>query len=67
MGVNHHRRQSMLFGCGLLTTKDAESFMWLFQSELNCMTGCYLKCIITYQCKAIQNAVKIVFPNTKHS
>nr|GMD08031.1 protein FAR-RED IMPAIRED RESPONSE 1-like [Ipomoea batatas] len=65
VGVNHHG-QSALFGCGLLSTEDSNSFVWLFQSWLNCMSGRHPKAIITDQCKAMQNAIAIVFPNTKH-
>ncbi|OMO72575.1 hypothetical protein COLO4_27566 [Corchorus olitorius] len=65
VGVNHHG-QSVLFGCGLLTSENIDSFVWLFQSWLNCMSGLHPKAIITDQCKVIQNAIEIVFPNARH-
>ncbi|KAK7345047.1 hypothetical protein VNO77_15422 [Canavalia gladiata] len=66
VGVNHHG-QSILLGCGLLPCEDTESFVWLFQSWLVCMSGVPPRGIIADHCKAIQNAIQIVFPSTRHS
>jgi len=38
VGVNHHR-QSILLGCGLLSSEETNTFVWLFE--------CWLHCIIT--------------------
>ncbi|XP_028058369.1 protein FAR-RED IMPAIRED RESPONSE 1-like [Camellia sinensis] len=65
VGVNHHG-QSILLGCGLLCSEDTDTFIWLFKSLLNCMSDHPPKAIITDQCKAMQNAIEIVFPNTRH-
>ncbi|XP_027355103.1 protein FAR-RED IMPAIRED RESPONSE 1-like [Abrus precatorius] len=65
VGVNHHG-QHVLLGCGLLSTEETESFVWLFKSWFRCMSGNPPQGIVTDQCKAIQNAIKLVFPNTKH-
>ena len=65
VGVNHHG-QSTLFGCGLVSAEDKESFVWLFQSWLRCMLGKAPEGIITDQCKAMQNAIEVVFPTTRH-
>ncbi|XP_020080380.1 protein FAR-RED IMPAIRED RESPONSE 1-like [Ananas comosus] len=65
VGVNHHG-QSILLGCGLLSTKDTESFVWLFRNWLSCMSERAPKAIITDQDKAMQNAIARVFPNTRH-
>ena len=64
-GVNHHG-QSVLFGCGLLSSDDIESFVWFFQSWLRCMSGNPPKGIVTDQCISIQNAIRVVFPATRH-
>ncbi|XP_061348897.1 protein FAR1-RELATED SEQUENCE 6-like [Gastrolobium bilobum] len=66
VGVNHHG-QSILFGIGLLSSQDTQSFVWLFQSWLVCMSGIPPKGIITDQCKPMQNAIGVVFPSTRHS
>lgn len=65
VGVNHHG-QSVLFGCGLLSSEDLESFVWLFQSLLQCMSGVPPQGIITDHCKAMQKAIETVLPSTRH-
>ncbi|WJX50861.1 hypothetical protein P8452_37109 [Trifolium repens] len=65
VGVNHHG-QSTLLGCGLLSAEDTESFVWLFQSWLRCMLGKAPTGIVTDQCKAMKNAIELVFPTTTH-
>ncbi|XP_022845367.1 protein FAR-RED IMPAIRED RESPONSE 1-like [Olea europaea var. sylvestris] len=65
VGVNHHG-QSTLLGCGLVSNKDTETFVWLFRTWLQCMHGLAPHGIVTDQDRAMQNAIQIVFPNTKH-
>lgn len=36
--VNHHRK-TLLFGCGLLSREDTETYVWLFNSWLECMSN----------------------------
>ncbi|KAF5460013.1 hypothetical protein F2P56_019913 [Juglans regia] len=65
VGVNHHG-QSILFGCGLISAKDTDTFVWLFESWLKCMNGRAPQAIITDQDKAMQNAIAKVFPKSRH-
>ena len=65
VGVNHHG-QSILFGGALLENEKEETFEWLFENFLKCMFTKYPKAIITDQDKAMGNAIKKVFPNTRH-
>jgi len=65
VGVNHHG-QSILLGCGLLSSEDTSSFVWLFQSWLRCMSNKPPEGIVTDQCKVMQNAIECVFPNARH-
>ncbi|XP_028085082.1 protein FAR1-RELATED SEQUENCE 5-like [Camellia sinensis] len=65
VGVNHHG-QSILFGCGLLSSEDTNTYVWLFKSWLSCMLGHPPKAIITDQCSAMQNAIHIVFLEARH-
>ncbi|XP_028104627.1 protein FAR1-RELATED SEQUENCE 8-like [Camellia sinensis] len=65
VGVNHHG-QSILLGCGLLSSEDTDTFIWLFKSWLSCMLNHPPKAIITDQCSAMQNAIEIVFPQARH-
>ena len=64
-GVNHHR-QSILFGCALLADEQRDTFVWLFQKWLKCMHGVEPKLIITDQDAQIGDAIKIVFPTSRH-
>ncbi|XP_062094199.1 protein FAR1-RELATED SEQUENCE 5-like [Humulus lupulus] len=65
VGVNHHG-QSTLLGCALLSNEDTKIFIWLFESWLACMSNHAPNAIITDQDKAMQNAIEITFPNTRH-
>ncbi|CAH9129049.1 unnamed protein product, partial [Cuscuta epithymum] len=65
VGVNHHG-QSSLLGCGLISNEDTQTFVWLFTAWLECMEGRAPMGIITDQDRAMQNAIQIVFPNTRH-
>ncbi|XP_014506873.1 protein FAR1-RELATED SEQUENCE 5-like [Vigna radiata var. radiata] len=65
VGVNHHGH-SILLGCGLLSSEDTVSFVWLFESWLRCMGHKAPNGIITDQCRAMVNAIAEVFPNTRH-
>jgi len=65
VGVNHHG-QSILLGCGLLSSEDTSSFVWLFQSWLRCMSNKPPEGIVTDHCKAMQNAIECVFSNARH-
>ena len=65
VGVNHYG-QSILLGCGLLSNEDTNTFIWLFESWLKCMSGRAPNAIITDQNKVMQKAIEIIFPKTKH-
>ncbi|XP_028085062.1 protein FAR-RED IMPAIRED RESPONSE 1-like [Camellia sinensis] len=65
VGVNHHG-QSTLLGYGLISGEDTETFTWLFQSWLTCMSGCPSFAIITDQDQAMKNAIEVVFHNARH-
>jgi len=63
--VNHYG-QSILLGCGLLLSKDTNTFVWLFECWLLFMYHKAPQGIVTYQCQAMKNAITIVFPQTRH-
>ncbi|PUZ38986.1 hypothetical protein GQ55_9G241200 [Panicum hallii var. hallii] len=65
VGVNHHG-ESVLLGCGLLSNEDTDTFIWLFKGWLSCMSNKAPNSIITDQCKAMQNAIEVVFPDARH-
>nr|XP_043625956.1 protein FAR1-RELATED SEQUENCE 7-like [Erigeron canadensis] len=65
VGVNHHG-QSIIFGGALLENEKQETFEWLFKQFSECMFGKHPSAIITNQDKAIGNAIRKEFPNTRH-
>ena len=65
VGVNHHG-QSVLFECGLLSKENTETYIWLFKTWLECMSGKASKAIITDQRIVIQGKIRTVFPNSHH-
>ncbi|TYH99692.1 hypothetical protein ES332_A11G083300v1 [Gossypium tomentosum] len=65
IGVNHHR-QSVLFGCALLADETESTFIWLFTTWLEAMSGCQPGLIMTDYDSAISRAVESVFPKSRH-
>jgi transposase-like protein len=65
VGVNHHG-QSILFGAGLISNEDTDTFIWLFKSWLKCMNYRAPSAILTDQARAMKNVIAIVFPRTRH-
>ncbi|CAL9013829.1 unnamed protein product [Prunus brigantina] len=63
--VNHHGHSTLL-GCGLISSEDTETFVWLFKVWLACMFGHAPYGIIIDQDRAMTNSIEIVFPNTRH-
>eukprot|EP00257_Ricinus_communis_P019898 XP_015579009.1 protein FAR1-RELATED SEQUENCE 5-like [Ricinus communis] len=62
-GVNHHK-QSLLFGCALLTDETESTFIWLFTTWLEAMSGQQPGLVITDYNPAITRAVERVFPQS---
>ncbi|KAH9657737.1 protein FAR1-RELATED SEQUENCE [Citrus sinensis] len=65
IGVNYHGH-SILFGCGLISHEDIETFTWLLRTWLSYMSNSDPIRIITDQDRAIKVAIQNVFPNTRH-
>ncbi|XP_038717258.1 protein FAR1-RELATED SEQUENCE 5-like [Tripterygium wilfordii] len=65
VGVNH-RGHSILLGCGLISSKDTKTFVWLFKTWLACMGGVAPQGIINDKDRTMKNAIRVVFPDTKH-
>ncbi|XP_072056275.1 protein FAR1-RELATED SEQUENCE 5-like [Arachis hypogaea] len=64
VGFNHHSKPTLL-GCAMLSNEEIPSFEWVFKNWLNCM-GNPPQAIIMDQCKSMFDAIKNVFPNTRH-
>ncbi|XP_042946090.1 protein FAR-RED IMPAIRED RESPONSE 1-like [Carya illinoinensis] len=65
VGVNHHG-QSILFGAGLISSEDTDTFVWLFETWLKCMDEKAPNAIIIDQDRAMKNAIARVFLKTRH-
>ncbi|GKU98206.1 hypothetical protein SLEP1_g11238 [Rubroshorea leprosula] len=64
-GWNHHG-QPVLFGCALILNESEVSFVWLFQTWLDAVSGHHPISITTDQDRIIRSAVAQVFPRTCH-
>ena len=56
----------MLLGCDLLSSKDTNTFTWLFTTWLDCMHEHAPNSIFTDQDKAMKKAIKVVFRKARH-
>ncbi|XP_039686869.1 protein FAR-RED IMPAIRED RESPONSE 1-like [Medicago truncatula] len=65
IGVNNHF-QSRLLGCALLSDETKNTFIWLMKIWLRAMGGKPPNAIITDQDRAMKEAIKEVFPNSRH-
>ncbi|KAL2936351.1 Protein FAR1-RELATED SEQUENCE 6 [Bienertia sinuspersici] len=65
VGANHHG-QTVLLGCGLLAGETTESYTWLLNIWLKCMSSHPPLTIITDRSQALQNAITEVFPRSLH-
>ncbi|XP_026398968.1 protein FAR1-RELATED SEQUENCE 5-like [Papaver somniferum] len=63
--VNHHYK-TIRFGCALLQDDIEPTFSWLFIIWLEAMGEQHLSAIISDQDSAMADAIKKVFPNTRH-
>ncbi len=61
VGVNNHKKTT-IFGAALLYDETANSFVWLFKTFLNVMSGKKPKTILTDEDAAMAKAIKIVLP-----
>jgi zinc finger SWIM domain-containing protein 3 len=65
LGNNHHK-QTIIFGAALLFDEFIPSFIWLFQTFLEAMSGKHSSTIFTDQDAAMTDAIAYVFLNTSH-
>ncbi|XP_026384033.1 protein FAR1-RELATED SEQUENCE 5-like [Papaver somniferum] len=65
VGVNNHR-QTIIFGAALLYDETAETFMWLFDTFAETMSGKKPKSIFTDQDAAMAKALASQWPESRH-
>ncbi|KAK9217999.1 hypothetical protein WN943_006633 [Citrus x changshan-huyou] len=63
VGLNHHQ-EIVTFGAVLLYDETADSFIWLFETFLQAMSGKVPKTIFTDQDVAMAKAILNIMPNT---
>jgi zinc finger SWIM domain-containing protein 3 len=66
LGLNHHR-ETVIFGATLLYDETIESFVWLFETFLEAMSGNKPITIFTDQDATMSAALQIVMPETYHA
>ena len=65
LGVNHHRK-SVIFGACLLFDKMAQTFIWLFQTFVECMNGKAPISLFTDQDSGMLAVIPSALPATHH-
>jgi zinc finger SWIM domain-containing protein 3 len=65
LGTNHHK-QTIIFGAALIFDESIPSFVWLFETFLEAMSGKHPSTIFTDQDAAMAGAIAYVLPNTSH-
>ncbi|XAR48369.1 hypothetical protein NMG60_11031180 [Bertholletia excelsa] len=65
LGVNHHF-QLFLIGCALIGEETTTTFVWLMHTWLRSLGGQTPKVIITDEGKSLEEAIREVFPDTRH-
>ena len=65
VGVNHHKR-TVLFGCGIISHENKNSYEWLLRTFSNANIQKHPISLITDGDLAMQRAIRIVWPNSSH-
>jgi zinc finger SWIM domain-containing protein 3 len=65
VGVNHHKR-TVLFGCGIISHENKNSYEWLLRIFSNTNIQKHHISVITDGDLAMQRAIRIVWPNSSH-
>ena len=58
--------KTYLFPCAFIVNETTKTFEWLFKQFLTAMGGKHPDSMITNQDKAMENAIKAVFPDATH-
>ena len=65
VGVNHHR-STVIFGCGIISHENIESYVWLLSTFSEAMIQKHPISVITDGDLAMQRAIRLVWPNSSH-
>ena len=65
VGVNHHH-QTIVFGLALLADETTDTFFWVLRTFLEAMLNKSLISFVIDEDRAMQRAIKTIFPTAKH-
>jgi zinc finger SWIM domain-containing protein 3 len=65
VGLNHHR-QTVVFGCGIVSDEKVSTYKWLLRTFLRAMCQKKPKSIITDSDNAMIKAIRRILPGTDH-
>ncbi|XP_039841663.1 protein FAR1-RELATED SEQUENCE 5-like [Panicum virgatum] len=65
VGVNHHYR-TVIFGCGIISHENIESYVWLLKIFTETNVQKHPISVITDGDLAMQRAISVVWPNSPH-
>jgi zinc finger SWIM domain-containing protein 3 len=65
VGVNHHR-STVIFGCGIISHENIESYVWMLRTFSEAMIQKHPVSVITDGDLAMQRAIRLVWPNSSH-
>jgi len=65
VGVNHHYR-TVLFGCGIISHENTDSYVWLLKIFTKANAQKHPVSVITDGDLAMQRAISVVWPNSPH-
>jgi len=65
VGVNHHYRK-VIFGCGIISHENIESYVWLLKIFTEANVQKHPISVITDGDLAMQRAISVVWPNSPH-
>ena len=66
VGVNHHKH-TILFGCGIISHENKNSYKWLLRTFFEANIQKHPISVITDGDLAMQRAIRIVWPNTSQA
>ena len=65
VGVNHHYR-TVLFGCGIISHENTDSYVWLLKTFTEANAQTHPVSVTTDGDLAMQRAISLVWPNSPH-
>ena len=65
VGVNHHKH-TVIFGCGIISHENKNSYEWLLRTFSNANIQKHPISVITDGDLAMQRAIRIAWPNSSH-